>query len=254
MSKITNNVVCIKWGNKFDSSYVNRLYKMVKKNLTIPFRFVCFTDDKTGIEIGKTGKGIECFDLPPITFDTNTPERGWRKLSVFNKQLADLEGTALCLDIDMIIINNIDYLFQESGDFRIMKDWGFPENVDIGASSIYRFEIGKHSDILEYFEKHFDEIRQQVRNEQEYLSIKMKEKGILQYWRRDIALSFPHRCIPIFPLNFILKPKKPTNPNVKILLFHGNPLPQEAINGYLSFKRPQRTCRKTEWLKEFINV
>ena len=74
---------------------------------------MCFTDDKTGIEIGKTGKGIECFDLPPITFDTNTPERGWRKLSVFNKQLADLEGTVLCLDIDMIVINNIDYIVQD---------------------------------------------------------------------------------------------------------------------------------------------
>ena len=28
------NVICIKWGDKFGASYVNRLYKMVDKNMT----------------------------------------------------------------------------------------------------------------------------------------------------------------------------------------------------------------------------
>ena len=44
------NVVCIKWGNKFGADYVNSLYRMVEKNLTIPHRFVCFTDNAEGID------------------------------------------------------------------------------------------------------------------------------------------------------------------------------------------------------------
>ena len=43
-------IVCMKWGKKFGADYVNRLYKMVKKNTTLPFIFICFTDDKTGID------------------------------------------------------------------------------------------------------------------------------------------------------------------------------------------------------------
>ena len=55
------NVICIKWGTKFGAEYVNRLYRMVQKNLTIPHRFVCFTDNSEGLS-----DGIEVRELPEI--------------------------------------------------------------------------------------------------------------------------------------------------------------------------------------------
>ena len=243
-NKILNNVVCIKWGIKFTSEYVNRLSKMVKNNLTIQYRFVCFTDDANGIN-----SDIEVFPLPPISFQEG-PERGWRKLSVLNKHLADLEGQALCLDVDIVIINNINYLFEEDGEFRIIKDWGYPESSYVGNSGCYRFNIGQHSDVLKYFETHFDEIREKFRNEEEYLSWKMKEKGVLQYWKPKTAISFKHGFMSSFPLNLFTIPKQPKD-DTKILIFHGNPLPKEAIEGYFNIGRPQRICRKTPWLKQF---
>ena len=243
-SKVKHNVICIKWGTKFDSEYINRLYDMVERNLTLPHRFVCFTDNAEGIK-----EGVEVFPLPSISFKEG-PERGWRKLSVFNKKLADLEGQALCLDVDVVIINNIDYLFEESGDFRILKDWGYPEESYVGNSGCYRFNIGEHPDVVEYFVENFDEIRERFRNEEEYLSWKMKEKGILQYWKPRTAISFKHGCMSAFPLNLFTIPKQPTD-ETKILIFHGNPLPREAINGYYKLGRPQRICRKTPWLKKF---
>ena len=247
VGKITNNVICIKWGMKFDAEYVNRLHKMVEKNLTLPHRFICFTDNPNGFD-----DGIEVFPLPPITFKEG-PERGWRKLSVFNKTLQNLEGKALCLDVDVVIINNINYLFEEDGDFRIIKDWGYPKSSYVGNSGCYRFNIGEHADVLEYFEKHFDEIREKFRNEEEYLSWKMKEKGILQYWKPRTAVSFKHGCMSAFPFNLFTTPKQP-NDETKILIFHGNPLPREAIEGYFNIHRPQRICRKTPWLEKFWKV
>ena len=53
----------MKWGTKFGPEYVNRLYKMVEKNLTIPHRFVCFTDNTDGLI-----DGIETRELPPYLF------------------------------------------------------------------------------------------------------------------------------------------------------------------------------------------
>ena len=40
-----NYVVCLKWGNKYSAEYVNKLYSMVKRNLTIDYEFVCFTEN-----------------------------------------------------------------------------------------------------------------------------------------------------------------------------------------------------------------
>ncbi len=44
-----NYIVCLKYGNKYSAEYVNKLFAMVKRNLTVPFEFVCFTEDNTDI-------------------------------------------------------------------------------------------------------------------------------------------------------------------------------------------------------------
>ena len=38
------NVVCVNWGLKFKPQYVQVLYNMVERNLTIPHKFILFTD------------------------------------------------------------------------------------------------------------------------------------------------------------------------------------------------------------------
>ena len=57
---MTKNVICIKWGTKFGPEYVNRLYKMVQKNLSLPHRFVCFTDSAEGLAEGEVSETREC--------------------------------------------------------------------------------------------------------------------------------------------------------------------------------------------------
>ena len=49
------NVLCLKWGDRYPAFYVNRLYAAVKRNLRRPFRFVCVTDDPTGLADGSGG-------------------------------------------------------------------------------------------------------------------------------------------------------------------------------------------------------
>ena len=39
-----NIILCMKWGTKYGAEYVNRLYNMVKRHLTLPFKMVCLTD------------------------------------------------------------------------------------------------------------------------------------------------------------------------------------------------------------------
>ena len=109
MDKNQRNVICIKWGTKFDADYVNCLYKMVEKNLTLPHRFVCFTDNSNGLL-----NGIEVRPLPELN-DEGIPDKAWKKLGLFTKDLADLEGEALFLDLDIVIRDNIDCFFEQEG-------------------------------------------------------------------------------------------------------------------------------------------
>ena len=41
-------VLCMKWGRRYDPDYVNKLYNMVRRNLTRAHRFLCLTDEPQG--------------------------------------------------------------------------------------------------------------------------------------------------------------------------------------------------------------
>lgn len=235
------NVICIKWGTKFGPEYVNNLYRMVEKNLTIPHRFVCFTDDEKGLL-----PEIETFPLPELDA-SGLPEKAWRKLGLFTEKLGDLQGEALFLDLDVVIRQNIDCFFEKEGDFNIIKDWDFPHDI-IGNSSVYKFKVNQHKDVVENFNKERESIRGKYKNEQAFLSHQMYKKGILQYWDKGWCVSFKRHCLWPFPLNYFLTPKDPVD--AKILVFHGRPNPQQAYKGFWG-KGGLRYVKPTKWLDKY---
>ena len=50
MTEETVNVLCMRWGTIYSSDDVNRLAAQVRRHLPRPHRFVCFTDDSTGLD------------------------------------------------------------------------------------------------------------------------------------------------------------------------------------------------------------
>jgi len=169
-------VVCMKWGSKYGPEYVNRLYGMVRRNLRGEFRFVCLTDDTNGVRAE-----VECFPLPELELAASARDGGWRKLNSFRKDLYGLTGRALFLDLDVAVVGSLDEFFTQPGKFVIIKDWKRPWRVT-GNSSVYRFDLGAHADVLAYFVAHQDEVRQRHRNEQEFLSHYLSEQKQLSYW------------------------------------------------------------------------
>ncbi|MDU0355906.1 glycosyltransferase [Paraglaciecola aquimarina] len=211
----------MKWGTKYHANYVNTLYSMVSRHLSLPFRFVCLTDDNTNLRAEIESLPIPQLDIP------NGPERGWDKLVTFSDPLYDLKGQALFLDLDVVIVDNIDCFFAHNAEFPIIKDW-VKKDVT-GNSSVYRFTIGKHPEILENFRQNHHTIRQQVRNEQEYLSQFMAKQGQLSYWPEHWCKSFKYNCIHKGLNAWFKVPNKPAD--CKIVVFHGNPNPPDAIFG-----------------------
>ncbi len=82
-------VLCIKWGDRYGAEYVNRIYAMVERNITPPFRVICFTEDNTGIR-----EEVICHDLPELGCErpTNAPGK-WPKTTI-SRQIENFLKTA----------------------------------------------------------------------------------------------------------------------------------------------------------------
>lgn len=216
-------VLCMKWGTKYGPEYVNRLYAMVRRHLAGEFRFVCLTDRAEGIRAE-----VRCLPIPDLALPDGIPERGWKKLTTFAADLHGLQGTALFLDLDVVIVGDIGPFFEQPGEFLVIHDWKRPWRVT-GNSSVYRFRLGAHPDVLEGFRSDHETIRRRFRNEQAYLSDVLHRQGKLAYWPSAWCASWKYHCIPRFPANYWRAPTIP--PGARILIFHGVMNPPDALAG-----------------------
>jgi hypothetical protein len=233
-------ILCMKWGTKYGPEYVNRLYGMVRRHLRGDFRFVCLTDSGTGVR-----SEVQCLPIPDLALPEGIPERGWKKLTTFSADLHGLRGTALFLDLDVVIVDAIDPFFEASGDFLIIHDWKRPWRVT-GNSSVYRFELGAHPDVLETFRRTHEQVRVEFRNEQAYLSDVVHRQGKLSYWPASWCRSYKYHCIPRWPANRWRAPAIPQG--AKILIFHGEINPPDALAG--GRNRHGLTILPAPWIAE----
>ncbi|MEO7242347.1 MAG: glycosyltransferase [Variovorax sp.] len=239
------HVLCMKWGTKYGPHYVNRLYAMVRRHLSGDFSFVCLTDDSAGVR-----SEVRCLPIPPLNIVLAPGQRdhGWNKLTTFEHDLHGLQGTALFLDLDVVVVDALDPFFEQPGEFLIIHDYARPWRPRriTGNSSVYRFELSAHADVLAYFGAHTEEVRSGFRNEQAYLSDFMHRQGKLAYWPSAWCPSFKYHGISRWPSNYWLPPFVPAG--ARIVIFHGECNPPDALAGRRN--RRFRYIRPAAWIAE----
>lgn len=239
------NVLCIKWGTKYGPEYVNKLRSMVRRHLRRPHRFVCLTDDRTGIE-----PDIEVHDIPLVgipDFDARKPwtfAHGWLKLTSFADPLYDLAGPTLFIDLDVVIVDSLDGFFELPGEFLVIREWDKRDGT--GNTSVYRYNIGAHRDALDYLRDHQDEVLASVRNEQEFITGYLARQGRLGYWPEPWCRSFKRHCVPGLIRGWFQAPRIPEG--TKVIAFHGKPNPPDAIAGRSG--KWYRRVLPTPWVAE----
>ncbi len=236
----------MKWGIKYGPEYVNRLYAMVRRHLRGDFNFVCLTDDAAGIR-----PEVRCLPIPMLIVDLKPGQKdhGWKKLTTFEEDLHGLRGTALFIDLDVVIVGPLDAFFEQPGQVLIIHDYARPwrRRQVTGNSSVYRFELGQHPDVLSYFRSHTEKVRAEHRNEQAYLSAFLYAKGVLGYWPQAWCPSFKYHGIPTWPTNYWVEPFVPEG--ARIMIFHGECNPPDALAGKRN--RAFRFIRKARWIERF---
>ena len=220
-------VVCLKYGKKYPPAYVNTLHNMVKRNLTLNYNFVCFTEDPEGLD-----KEIY---VKPLSLVKNV-EGWWYKPFFFNPDIG-LDGTILFLDLDMIIFRNIDNLFTyQPGKFCIIRDFNRCRNpnYDKFNSSVFRLDTGQHANVYRDFIKDPKTNSRRFQGDQDWIRHKIKKD--YEYWPDEWIQSYKWemRNRP----RMVLDPRGGRNfadvgePNIKaetnIAVFHGDPNPHKC--------------------------
>lgn len=239
------NVICMKWGTAYGAHYVNKLRAMVGRHLSRPFRFICFTDDTSGI-----GEGVELRPMPEIEVPERYRVSPWRKLAVFTPGLAGLEGKTLFLDLDVVVTGSIDPFFDYSDKLAIIENWT-QRGRGIGNSSVFCFEAGRYGHVLERYYAEMDTLFNHHRTDQSFLSETLGREG-LAFWPDAWVRSFKVHCLPGGPMNWLRTPHLPED--ARIVAFHGHPKPDEAIEGrWPKAKWPGKLykhVRPTPWVAE----
>lgn len=126
----------LKTGGPYNAEYVKILMNAVKANSTIPYTFVCLTDDP----------GVDFCETIPLQFGW---PGWWSKIELFRKDLPKVQS--VFFDLDTVIMGNIDAFLHVGLRFSFIALRGFnhrfrkPESQNfasgIMAGSFYEYSF-----------------------------------------------------------------------------------------------------------------
>lgn len=232
------NVICMKWGDLYTAEDVNNLFCGVARHLDRPFRFVCLTDDSNGFM-----PEIEALPLPTIDLPVGSSDTRWNKLLLFQKEIGDLAGQTLFLDLDLVVVGDLDVFFDLPGEFLVIRDddlfrkkWFRKLNPErdrfmhmVGNTSVFRFVIGAHTEILQRYLTDMDTMLTLYEHEQQCVSDLLDRQGKLQYWPKHLCVSFKNDCVGRGLTTYFQEPVLP--PDARIVIFAGSPKMSDVLAG-----------------------
>ncbi len=234
-------VLSMKWGRKYSPDYVNILYRMVGRHLSVPFRFVCFTEDPSGLL-----PEIITRPLPEIHVPRAHDYSPWRKVSLFRKDLLEWGGRGLFMDLDVVVTGPLDDLLSHSTHVSIAENWT-QRGRGIGNSSVFTFPIGTMSYVYDRYTAEIDSLFDHHDNEQIFVSRTTGERGELSFFPDEWIRSFKVDCMPGGVMNWVSTPRLPAG--TKVVAFHGDPKPPDAARGRYPGKW-YKHVRPTPWVME----
>lgn len=205
---------CLQAGNYCGrgSEYVNNLFDMVWRNTSLPFRFVCLTDDPTGLE-----PAIQVMELP------SDLERWYGKLYFFKRGLFQDGERVIFLDLDTVIVGSLDEIAKYDGQFATLTDFYSPERV---GPAVMMWKAGDYSASI--WEEWVSEGK--PRN----------DMGDL-WWLNNLDQGrFANRCDrlqKLFPGVFVSYKgncRQGLPEGAKVVCFHGHPRPHEVTDEWVS--------------------
>jgi hypothetical protein len=212
------NFVCVYYGNKYKPQYVQNLYNMVNRHLTVDHKFICFTDNTS---LHRVVQG----DIEYRKFPLDDEQGWWNKLQLFHPD-SGLVGENLYMDLDVVILKNIDEMakFGKVDTFGAIHDFTGLDGIN---SSIMKFNNTTMTPAV--WDRYYED-RPRWRKHQGDQNVTyefMKEHTELQYMPNQWSFSYKwfNRKEPRFSKTDWTFEKCSES---LVAVFHGQPNPHES--------------------------
>ena len=218
------NFVCVYYGTKYSLDYVQVLYNMVQRHLTIPHKFICFSDHVKPQKI-LTG------DIEFRKFKDSHYEGWWNKMQLFREE-SDLKGPCLYMDLDVVLLDNINDLatFGDDMTFGVINDFNILTKEY--NSSIMKFNNEVATDLVwKPFLQQKTELMK-LQGDQNAMSKLVKGSQYLKVMLDEWSYSYKwfSRQDPRFDKSKWTFEKKD---KAKVAVFHGRPFPHESTQEWV---------------------
>lgn len=226
--KRIKNCACVIHGDAYDWIYVERLYNMLKTNLSGEFNMHVFTESNRLVPAHMVKH--ELLEWPGIS---GPKKSWWYKMQMFNSQ--NFEGTLLYLDLDTVITKNIDWIWNSSNQyFWSIRDFKYLWRPGWNGlnSSVMFWDTKKFNWIWKNFsEKNINATVKLYHGDQDFLTAVLDPKD-LRFLNQELIKSWRWQCKDgglDMKTRQYRRPETGTTvePSTNIMVFHGKPKPHE---------------------------
>jgi hypothetical protein len=220
---------CVLHGNAYDWVYVQNLYNMLTRHISIPIRFHVYT------EIHRHVPGPWIKHVLPNWQIGGPRTSWWYKLQLFDSQ--QHQGPLLYFDLDTVIVNNIDWIWQlPTNSFWAVRDFKYlwrPAHYAIN-SSIMWWDTRCFDYVWQQFQQeNLNLLIKKYRGDQDYITDVVENKKV-QFLDSEKVKSWRWQClggVDGFKRRIHQKHGTVVNTdtvipdNTDIMVFHGQPKP-----------------------------
>ena len=197
--------------NALAANYVNNLYAGVKRNTSLDFEFICFTNENLILD-----KNISVRPFKMITKMGVLP-----RMYMFSEEAGLFGHQVLCLDIDIVIVGNLDDILQYEGTFCARsKFWSGQEHKLDGDIMSFRADKANEERFWKPLEKDPEAVEEMT-------------QGRERYWIRHVIEDSAERWDIVLPGQVVSYKKhvlknRGIPKNARIVSCHGTPRPHQV--------------------------
>lgn len=223
---------CLIHGNYYSWDYVDILHDSIQRNISNPIRFHVWTEKERDVP----NKYIKHTLIPQ---NSEGPKKAWwYKTQLFNPKL--YAGPIIYMDLDVIITGNLDWMSKLSmQNFHATKDFKclFKKHRRAINSSVMAFDTSNYEHVWTKFKDNSERIMFQYHGDQNYIDTEIVETKRLLPEEKIVSYRWQvlHGGMDMQTRGYPHKDKIDVkiDPDVSIVVFHGDPKPHELDNNKL---------------------
>lgn len=204
-------IVCLKAGPKYGPEYVNRLWTGVETFLRRRHRFVCMTENRSGLRE----------EIETLPLELGGLIGWWHKIALFKPPSGLEDSRLIFLDLDTVIIGNMDFVLDYQGPFVILRDFYRPNGY---GSAVMSIAPGYGQGIWGKFAEHPKLWMAELAGDQDFIRMCVDGADLWQDLCPSKIVSYKAQCGQGIP------------EGAAIVCFHGEPKPADL--------RPENAIRR----------